>query len=1325
MTAGFGPSAHDVVNLVSGVVSGALVQAGTVEGGIHIHHHAGTRHHVLEELQVPGTPDVDWLMEQPSRLLDARSRVVPFLGRDAELRRLRQWRDQPESRLSVLLLHGPGGQGKTRLAAEFAEQSRNDQATASRRWRVLQAGFHGTSTVMAPGGPVDRTGHGTDGVLLIVDYADRWAHSELEHLLSDPVLHQSPCTRVLLIGRTVRWFAALRGELADRGAGVDDLRLPSLESDRLAMFIAARNRYGEADLYDVPDVTAVGPPDALDHRDFGLTLTVHMAALVAVDAHCRGLRPPGGPHELSAYLLDREYRAWQRLSDAGGHGQDFRTRPAVMAKAVFIATLTGAVRHAVGTWVLRAVDLPDHPEHILVDHRFCYPPVDNALVLEPLYPDRLAEDFLGLLVPGHDVNAYDPDPWTFDVPSVLLTATDGVRSDIAARAITFLAAAAVRWPHVGRDVLYPLLRADPRLAVEAGSAALTAVAGIGEIPDDVVLSIWRHLPSGRHVDLDLGAAAISGVVVARLGASLPDGVRAGLLAGHSWRLAAVGRFDEALDQAEQSVALLGEPFRRHRAVHLEDMVGSLDSLAIRLAEVGRRQDALDAASRAAELCEELAGTDHTAHLPRLVRTVGSLACRLAEAGQPEKALEMFRRVVGLNENLVADGRRKHLYGLAMSVSNLATAAAEVGEAEESLGASFRAVALFTELVGHDRARNLPDLALATHNHAGRLAHAGRPQDALEATRRAVELSEELVAANRAAHLRYLTMSVGGHAARLAEAGQLQDALDASYRAVALGEELVAANRGELVLFAPSVRNHANLLTGAGRTQEALAASTRAVGLFEELAETSPIAYLPQLAACTATCAARLASSGSLVEALGYSRRTVDLYEKLAEHAPTPHLGAALGNHAVRLAAVGRRSEALSLSQRAVDLLTELARSDRDTHLPQLAGVLLAHATRLVEAGRRAEALEVSHHAIRLHEELAEQDRATHLADLAMAITNRAALLVDLGRPADALIHSQRAVGLHEELAADNRAAYLPGLALSLANHAVALRGTARLPAAVTASGRAVACYDEAARTNRAAHLPELATALQNHAVNLAESGHPAVALRHSARAIDYLGELVETNRPAYLAKLAGMVNNHAGFLTAAGRKADALACYTRAVEYFSEMIEADSANLPYYAMILENHVTRLAEAELWPETLVYSARLIEVLEVLTTHDRATHLPRLAGTVYIHALRLVGTDRNREVIGFLGRAVEYFDELAETDHGTFRPLLALALMRFAAALVGQATDPGRAMQAVARSVVLYRELAEVDPAKHSAALREAIDLLMIVRERTGVGGSGRR
>jgi hypothetical protein len=77
----------------------------------------------------------------------------------------------------------------------------------------------------------------------------------------------------------------------------------------------------------------------------------------------------------------------------------------------------------------------------------------------------LAEDFLALLLPGHDLAAYQPDAWASAVPTQLLADSVGPMappdSDMIRAALTTLVEAARRWPHLVHRQSAPLLGAHP------------------------------------------------------------------------------------------------------------------------------------------------------------------------------------------------------------------------------------------------------------------------------------------------------------------------------------------------------------------------------------------------------------------------------------------------------------------------------------------------------------------------------------------------------------------------------------------------------------------------------------------------------------------------------------------------------------------------------------------------------------------------------------------------------------------------------------------------------------------------------------------------
>lgn len=70
---------------------------------------------------------------RPSRMLRTYFEVVPFSGRETELSQLKKWRDTAVAETAVHLIHGPGGQGKTRLAIHLA------RLWAAEGWTALQA----------------------------------------------------------------------------------------------------------------------------------------------------------------------------------------------------------------------------------------------------------------------------------------------------------------------------------------------------------------------------------------------------------------------------------------------------------------------------------------------------------------------------------------------------------------------------------------------------------------------------------------------------------------------------------------------------------------------------------------------------------------------------------------------------------------------------------------------------------------------------------------------------------------------------------------------------------------------------------------------------------------------------------------------------------------------------------------------------------------------------------------------------------------------------------------------------------------------------------
>ncbi len=464
---------------------------------------------ILEAVPVTGQVSVAQLAalrEQPSTLLNARRAAIAFTGREEELEALASWRELSALR-GALLIHAAGGQGKTRLAAHAAGQA------AAAGWTVGWA-RHRDDT---PNGGQALSVDGAEPLMLVLDYAERWPTADLQALLVRAAGH-SGRVRVLLLARSQPGWAATEAVCDDLDIATETPRLlpppASTVTGRRRLFDQACARFAE--IYELDPVPAFTPPGRLDDAVYALTLGVHMAALAVVDAHAHQQQPPSGSADLSRYLLGRERRYWARL-----HGEQQVT---AAARTTFLAALAGAQTPPAATALLDRCALPDatglSAQQLLDAHARCYPPSDPGTLLEPLYPDRLAEDFIALTLPGPSPGSH-ADAWAAHLLTTTHPTSDGAHLTVlgpllargtdqnpaacTSRALIFLAAAAARFD-AARDQLRTLLAADPALPVDAGGAALLAITPHTDA--DLATTISQHLPE-RDFDLDPAAGALT------------------------------------------------------------------------------------------------------------------------------------------------------------------------------------------------------------------------------------------------------------------------------------------------------------------------------------------------------------------------------------------------------------------------------------------------------------------------------------------------------------------------------------------------------------------------------------------------------------------------------------------------------------------------------------------------------------------------------------------------------------------------------------------------------------------------------------------------
>ncbi len=497
----------------------------------------------------------------PAALLRADTAVVRFRGRERALGQLQEWCTADEG-LSVALVTGPGGQGKTRLARQLCDQLRADG------W---VAGFARTAPASEPGPTLADS---SLPVLVVVDYAETRTGQLLRLVAaaSDP---NRPVRLLLLARSPAEWWSDLRAQWRFTPGPPLELALAALEDTphgRQQAYLEAVQDLAGA-LPRLPTqigidwttraARSLATPD-LAAPAFGSILTIQLLALTGL---LNGDDPAGGnsdPAALEDVLLEHEQLYWQQL--ARQRRELPALQPVTLKRLVATATLCGAhTEDQAVTTLTRVGGLGDR-----TDDEY----LGLARWLAELYPSAEGR-YWGTLQPDR-VGEHLISQVTGERPGLVTEVLDGASEEQAYQALTVLTRAATTQPHL------------PALL-------------------DTVISAQLALLGPIAVQVALQAAAagplLHAVRAAALQTDQPQQLKTLLnaLPDHSLLLA-----QTTLVVEQHVVDLTRHAAATDRDAYLPDLAASLSNLAVQLGEVGRRADALTLAQEAVDTYQELA-----------------------------------------------------------------------------------------------------------------------------------------------------------------------------------------------------------------------------------------------------------------------------------------------------------------------------------------------------------------------------------------------------------------------------------------------------------------------------------------------------------------------------------------------------------------------------------------------------------------------------------------------------------------------------------------------------------------------------------------------
>ena len=683
----------------------------------------------------------------PLQLIKARHGVVPYQQR-AEMRQLRAWamtvpsdsrtgRNGRNADISVAVVTGAGGSGKTRMAAQLCDD------LSKIGWYT---GFL-PSTTEVTDEELSALAEVTTELLVVVDYAEEARRGLVARVVRKLRAKQSP-TRIVLTARGAdAWWEEFREEAEQDGSVLSNTLSLSIRGKQQVeadpwffgrMYRRAVQRFSDALNEAIP--TDIEVPDGLGDTALDVVLRAWLAVCGDNDGAQEAMPTR---EELYDKVLSIEFARWHKEPKLGDISRDQLRRAAATLSLLAPSQDEDAVDDVLSR-------LPEWSQEHLLRSRFAELLVqsllrDNGVESVSLRPDPVAEHLI-LAVFGKKPELLDrvlpQDP--AKVPGL-----DDPDADDS------IVTRALEWGQQARNACVSLTRTS---SLDREVALRLARRALRERP----FLWWEAL----HVALTQGgplAPALQALIES--GADLPlDEIDDAIPVGHPALAGA------ALAATRRLVAS-AEPGPGQRAYWA-------NRLSIRLSEVGERGEALVVAREAVRLRRELAEASPQAYTPALAASLNNLANCLSGVGERGEALGVAREAVRLRRLLAEASPQAYTPDLAMSLSNLANCLSEVGERGEALAVAREAVELYRVLAQASPQAYTPDLARSLNNLANRLSEVGERSEALAAAREAVRLRRVLAEASPQAYMPALVASVTALARILAVYGHPEEALEA-------------------------------------------------------------------------------------------------------------------------------------------------------------------------------------------------------------------------------------------------------------------------------------------------------------------------------------------------------------------------------------------------------------------------------------------------------------------------------------------------------------------------------------------------------------------
>jgi tetratricopeptide (TPR) repeat protein len=615
-----------------------------------------------------------------------RSRLSPTLiGRENDSKQLLAWARDDQRPMAIRFLSGPGGAGKSRLAAETADVLREDG------WSTGMISLDQTTTL-----PVSK-----GGLFVAIDYPEANRESVRALLRAAARLENPPCKiRLLLISRQhADWWhedliATRASELCD-GQETSVGPLPPELVCKLVREISSRLAKHLGTHPPAPDDAAVHDWLDRDPALHSLPLFTTAAAVHAVLDRAPTFTLAGT--EIIGALVARERMRLDMAAEEAGWPE---ARAASRLHGL-AALRTGLDERALKHLARTAPDIGLPPPERIIDKVEALGWWTDSKVLAP-QPDLVAAELLHQVLKEHPQTAPD---WL----AAALADQDAIEVERLGRLLHDIVTLHGESPKSITTWLVEAVRRNPKLAVswepflysEAVPFRLVPLAvAIGrvllQVPDlkddrraAILANLSNRLSDGKDHAAALAASQEAVEIRRRLAEATPARFQPDLAGSYnnlSNCLSDAGDHAAALAAIQEAVEIRRRLAEANPARFQPDLAGSYNNLSIILSNVGDHAAALAASQEAAEIRRRLAQANPVRFEPDLARSLNNLSNRLSDAGDHAAALTAIQEAVDIDRRLAKANPARFETELAICLNNLSHRLNEAGDHAAALAA---------------------------------------------------------------------------------------------------------------------------------------------------------------------------------------------------------------------------------------------------------------------------------------------------------------------------------------------------------------------------------------------------------------------------------------------------------------------------------------------------------------------------------------------------------------------------------------------------------------------------------------------------------------